>query len=70
MGEHFDAVADAFGLPRPPRVTRAEAALTMSPLQMSFLAESRRLDNRRLREELRLRLRYPTPASAWSAALP
>ena len=33
---------------------------------MSFLAESRRLDNRRLRDELRLRLRYPTPAAAWA----
>ncbi len=68
MGEHFDAVADAFGLARPPRLTRAEAALRLSPLQMSFLAESRRLDNRRLRSELRLRLRYPTPAAAWAAA--
>jgi len=68
MGEHFDAVADAFGLPRPPRLTRAEAALRLSPLQMSFLAESRRLDNRRLRSELRLRLRYPTPAAAWAHA--
>ena len=69
MGEHFDAVADAFDLPRPPRLTRAQAALVLSPAQMSFLAESRRLDNRRLREELRLRLRYPTPAAAWAAAL-
>jgi nucleoside-diphosphate-sugar epimerase len=67
MGEHFDAVADAFGLPRPPRLTRAEAARVLSPVQMSFLAESRRLDNRRLREELRLRLLYPTPAVAWAA---
>jgi nucleoside-diphosphate-sugar epimerase len=67
MGDHFDAVADAFGLPRPPRITRAEAAVAMSPAQMSFLSESRRLDNRRLRDELRVRLRYPTPAAAWRA---
>ena len=67
MGDHFDAVADAFGLPRPPRLTRDEAARSLSPMQMSFLAESRRLDNRRLRTELRLRLRYPTPAAAWAA---
>ena len=65
MGDHFDAVADAFGLPRPPRLTRARAQATLSPAQMSFLCESRRLDNRRLREELRVRLRYPTPAAAW-----
>ena len=68
MGEHFDAVADAFGLPRPPRLSRDEAARTLSPLQMSFLAESRRLANRRLRDELGLRLRYPTPAAAWAQA--
>jgi nucleoside-diphosphate-sugar epimerase len=68
MGDHFDAVADAFGLPRPPRLTRDEAARTLSPLQMSFLAESRRLDNHRLHAELRLRLRYPTPAAAWVLA--
>ncbi len=70
MGEYFDGVADAFALPRPPRVTRAEAAMRLSPLQMSFLAESRRLDNRRLRSELRVRLRYPTPAAAWAVAGP
>jgi nucleoside-diphosphate-sugar epimerase len=69
MGEHFDAVADAFGLPRPPRLSREAASRALSAMQMSFLAESRRLDNRRLREELRLRLRYPTPAAAWAAAL-
>ena len=69
MGDHFDAVADAFGLPRPTRFSRDDAALRMTPLQLSFLAESRRLDNRRLRVELRLRLRYPTPAAAWAAAL-
>jgi nucleoside-diphosphate-sugar epimerase len=68
MGEHFDAVADAFGLPRAPRITREEAARTLSAAQMSFLSESRRLDNRRLRDELRLRLRYPTPAAAWADA--
>ena len=64
MGEHFDVVADAFGLPRAPRLTRAEAPQVLSPLQMSFLAESRRLDNRRLREELRLRLRYASIVAA------
>jgi nucleoside-diphosphate-sugar epimerase len=67
MGEHFDAVADAFGLPRAPRATRAQLERELSPLQMSFLSESRRLDNRRLVEELRVRLAYATPADAWHA---
>jgi nucleoside-diphosphate-sugar epimerase len=60
MGDYFDLAADLAGLPRPPRVARAEAAQTLSPMQMSFMAESRRLDNGRLHRELRLRLRYPT----------
>lgn len=60
MGDYFDQVADYAGLPRPPRLSRAELAGRVSALQMSFLAESRQLDNRRLREELRANLRYPT----------
>lgn len=68
MGEYFDAVADAFGLPRAPRLPRAELAHLLTPLQMSFLAESRRLDNRRLAAELRVKLAYPTPGVAWGLA--
>ncbi|HET9975994.1 MAG TPA: NAD-dependent epimerase/dehydratase family protein [Burkholderiaceae bacterium] len=68
MGEHFDAVADAFGLPRAPRLPRTELARRLTPLQMSFLAESRRLVNRRLSAELRVTLAYPTPGVAWGLA--
>jgi len=60
MGDYFDLAADLCGLPRPPRLSRAEAAARLSPMQLSFMGESRRLDNRRLKRELRLRLRYPT----------
>jgi nucleoside-diphosphate-sugar epimerase len=60
MGDYFDLAADLCGLPRPPRITRAEAAERLSPVQLSFWSESRRLDNRRLKRELRLKLRYPT----------
>jgi nucleoside-diphosphate-sugar epimerase len=60
MGEYFDLAADLSGLPRPPRVSRAEAAATMSPVQLSFMSESRRLDNTRLVRELRVALRYPS----------
>ena len=62
MGDYFDLAADLCGLPRPPRVARAAAAGLLSPMQLSFMAESRRLDNRRLKQELRLRLRYPDVA--------
>lgn len=60
MGDYFDLAADLCGLPRPPRITRDEAVSQMSPVQLSFMSESRRLDNQRLKRELRLRLRYPT----------
>jgi nucleoside-diphosphate-sugar epimerase len=60
MGDYFDLAADLCGLPRPPRVTREQAERQLSPLQMSFMSESRRLANRRLTQELKLRLCYPT----------
>ena len=62
MADYFDLAADLCGLPRPPRLPRAELATQLSPMQLSFMAESRRLQNRRLKQELRLRLRYPTVA--------
>lgn len=62
MGDYFDLAADLAGLPRPERITRAEAAERMGAMALSFWSESRRLDNRRLKRELRLRPRYPTPS--------
>lgn len=62
MGEYFDAVADALALPRPPRLPREEIVRHLSPLTLSFMGESRRLDNRRIKRELRTTLRYPTVA--------
>jgi nucleoside-diphosphate-sugar epimerase len=59
MGEYFDRVADAFGLARPPRVSRDEAEKTLDSTLLSFMRESRRLSNRRLKRELGVRLRYP-----------
>lgn len=60
MGDYFDLAADLYGMPRPPRLTRQDAAAQLPAMQLSFMSESRRLDNRRLKTELRLRLRYPT----------
>jgi nucleoside-diphosphate-sugar epimerase len=60
MGEYFDAVADAFGLVRPPRVSRSELASQVSPMLLSFMSESRRLRNDRMQHELGVRLNYPT----------
>jgi nucleoside-diphosphate-sugar epimerase len=69
MGDYFDRVAAAFALPRPPRVPRAEAERRLSPLQLSFMRESRRIGNHRLKNELKLRLAYPTVDDGIRAAL-
>jgi nucleoside-diphosphate-sugar epimerase len=59
MGDYFDLAADLCGLPRPPRVSRAEAQRILPAVQLSFMGESRRLVNRRMKNELRLRLHHP-----------
>jgi nucleoside-diphosphate-sugar epimerase len=59
-GDYYDLVADLSGLPRPPRVTRAQAGEQFSAAQWSFLNESRRLSNERMKGELRLALKRPT----------
>jgi nucleoside-diphosphate-sugar epimerase len=63
MGDYFDLAADLYGLPRPPRVPRSAAQGQLSLMLLSFMSESRRLDNTRMKTELRLRLRYPTVAT-------
>jgi len=60
MGDWLDLVADRHGLPRPPRLRRAEVKAGVSAELYSFMSESRRLDNARLKSELGIRLRYPT----------
>jgi nucleoside-diphosphate-sugar epimerase len=60
MGGWFDSVADAFHLPRPPRLSWDEAEARIAPMMLSFMSESRRLVNTRMKRELRFRLRYPT----------
>ncbi|MEX2516975.1 MAG: SDR family oxidoreductase [Gammaproteobacteria bacterium] len=67
MTDYFNQVADVLGLPRPPQVSRAEADKTFSPAMLSFLNESRRISNRRLRHELGLTLRYPDLATGLPA---
>lgn len=59
MGDYFDLAADLFGLPRPPRVPRSTAQTELPLMLLSFMSESRRLDNTRMKRELRLALRYP-----------
>jgi nucleoside-diphosphate-sugar epimerase len=60
MGDYFDLAADLMGLPHPPRLERSAAVAQLPPMQLSFMSESRRMDNTRMKKELRLRLRFPT----------
>ena len=60
MGDYFDLAADLYGLPRPPRVPRSTAQNELPLMLLSFMAESRRLDNSRLKSELGLKLGYPS----------
>ncbi|WP_455555867.1 SDR family oxidoreductase [Comamonas sp.] len=60
MGDYFDLAADLYGLARPPRVSRDEAQRSLPPMMLSFMRESRRLRNARIKQELRVQLRYPT----------
>jgi nucleoside-diphosphate-sugar epimerase len=69
MGAWFDLLADRAGLPRPPRIARAEAAVRLPPEMLSFMNESRRLDNARLKRTLGVRLRYPTVSEGLRHAL-
>ncbi len=59
MGDYFDTVADALGLPRPPRMTRSEVARRVSPMMLSFMSDSRRIMNTRMKRELHLQLHVP-----------
>ena len=63
MGDYFDLAADLYGLPRPPRVARGTAQEELPLMLLSFMSESRRLRNQRLKRELRLALHYPTVES-------
>ena len=70
MGGWFDTVADAFHLPRPPRVSWEEAEARIAPMLLSFMSESRRLANTRMKRELRLKLKYPTPETLLAEVAP
>lgn len=62
MGDYFDLAADLYGMPRPQRISRVQAESELPATLLSFMSESRRLSNRRLKQELRLQLRHPTVA--------
>jgi nucleoside-diphosphate-sugar epimerase len=60
MGDYMDMAADLWQLPRPPRINRAQAQTALPAMALSFMSESRRMHNQRLKNELRMKLRYPS----------
>jgi nucleoside-diphosphate-sugar epimerase len=63
MGDYFDMAADLYGLAKPPRIRRTQAQTELPAMQLSFMSESRRMVNTRMKRELRLELRYPDTQS-------
>lgn len=70
MGDYFDLAADMLGLARPPRVPREGAEAHLSVMVLSFMSESRRMRNTRMKQELGLRLHYPTVREGLATMLP
>jgi nucleoside-diphosphate-sugar epimerase len=60
MADYFELAADLYGLPHPERLTRTQAQQRLPLALLSFMSESRRMDNSRMKKELSLKLRYPT----------
>lgn len=60
MYEYFSGIAAALALPQPPTISRAEAEQQLSPGMLSYMNESRRIDNRKLLQELQVQLKYPS----------
>ena len=58
MGDYFDMAAGLYGLAKPTRISRAQAQSELPAMQLSFMSESRRMVNTRMKRELRLQLRY------------
>lgn len=69
MTEYFQRIAEATGLEPPPLIDMEEAPEQLSAGMLSYMRESRRLSNRRLREELGVVLRYPTLDEGLAASI-
>jgi len=59
MRDYFDRLADALGYARLPVLDRDNMSTALNPRMMTYLGESRRLDNRKLLEATGITLRYP-----------
>ncbi len=63
ISQYFKTVALAFNLQPPPEISWKAAQQMLSPGMLSYLCESKRIDNRLIKRELGVTLCYPTLAS-------
>ena len=59
MTQYFNAASDLLDLPRLPQIDMVEAKQVMNPMMLSYLTETRRMDNRKMLEHLGVKLMYP-----------
>jgi len=69
MSRYFKDIAKALNLAPPPEVAMEEAKKVLSAGMLSYLQESRRIDNRKLIEELGVQLQYPDFATGLAACV-
>lgn len=67
MGDYFDLCAAHFKLPKPLRLPRTELERLLPPITLTFMRESRRLDNSRMKQQLGLKLNHPHVRDGLSA---
>ncbi len=67
MSDYFQQIAKAFCLPELQEITLSEALQQLSPAMLSYVTESRRIDNRKMVKLLALKLKYPTLEDALGA---
>jgi len=60
MADYMDLAASLWHMPKPPRISRLQAEKELPPMTLSFMSESRRMNNQRMKQHLRFKLRYPT----------
>jgi nucleoside-diphosphate-sugar epimerase len=69
MTDYFSRCARLLGMPEPRRIPLAEARKELTPALLSFLEESKRLLNTRMRQDLQIVLRYPDLAAGLASCL-
>lgn len=66
---YFNRIAELTGLPKPPQLSLEAAQFSCTPEYLSYLSESRRISNERMRTELGVQLKYANLDAGLRASL-